>query len=100
MGCKKEELGVKYMRDYLSDGSVYFASCGDCGHLLVSHTNWAELPILNKQGMRWVDRCHVTYDGPIKLPEQCRCTEWVPKDNLDRIEFLAEKRGLLNGQTN
>jgi hypothetical protein len=77
------------MKDYL-DGTGNWLKCGNCDHAQVSHTTW-----LTKHPLEWISRCAVTHNGPIKLPEQCRCDEWVPKDNLDRIEFLAKKRHLV-----
>ena len=82
------------MKEYL-DGRHHWDLCANCGHLQVSHTNWDLLPLSKAPELKWVSRCKVTHDGPIKLPAQCTCTEWVPKDNLDRIEFLAEKRSLV-----
>jgi hypothetical protein len=78
------------MRDYL-DGSWNFSKCGNCDHNQVSHTNWSS----GAKNLVWVKRCKVTHDGFTILPHQCQCKQWVPKDNLDRIEYLAEQRGLL-----
>jgi len=78
-------------RDYL-DGSWNWDICGNCKHHHLSHTNWSEV---GSGKLEWVERCRVTHYGPSKLEKQCSCTEWVPKDNLDLIEFLAEKRNLV-----
>jgi hypothetical protein len=75
----------------------YSSPCGNCKHGIFSHAEWPDfIDEIDTDNLIWVARCKVTNDGPIKLPEQCRCTEWVPKDNLDLVEFLAEKRNLIN----
>lgn len=74
------------MKDYFR----WHNRCGDCKHKLLDHiktgsfvgtVNSNKIPkkFLNEFG-------HCQY---------CECREWVPKDNLDRVEYLVEKRKLI-----
>lgn len=55
--------------------------CGDCHHTHLSHVEGS--------------RCIASYgtDGEHLL--MCGCEEYIPEDNLDYIEWLAKKKGIL-----
>lgn len=81
------------MRDYVT----LLEKCGDCDHIAMSHISNFKMDMydIRLEKIIWNERCHVTHDGPIKLAEQCRCNHFVPKDNLERIEWLAKERNLI-----
>lgn len=53
--------------------------CRECGHFRFLHC----------EEQAWAGRCDPQNDYG------CDCKEYVPEDNLDYVEWLAEKRGLL-----
>jgi hypothetical protein len=65
--------------------------CGNCGHYVMYHSNWdigVNVDFVNR--IQWKDKCECKWQST-----DCTCIEWVPKDNLDQIEFLAAKRNLV-----
>jgi hypothetical protein len=79
-------LWYNRMREFLK----WSSPCGDCEHQLVDHIETGSY-------IGTIDANNI----PLKFKSEfcgcgrCKCKEWVPKDNLDRIEFLAEKRKLI-----
>lgn len=51
--------------------------CGECNHPRFVHFN---------------DKCMATFNNTLIL---CGCIEFVPLDNLDYVEWLAKKKGLI-----
>ena len=54
-------------------------SCRKCKHIRLSHLR---------------GKCIATC-GTTEKMDICKCKEFVPEDNLDYVEYLAEKRGLI-----
>lgn len=60
--------------------------CGDCSHQMIAHTMWPHPESWDEllKQYKWAPRCSV-----------CQCTKWIPQNNLDRIEYLAQEKGLV-----
>jgi hypothetical protein len=71
-----DEKLTKQIIDRIVDFSKY---CRKCKHVRLSHLKGTCLAI-----------CGTTEEFVL-----CGCEEFVPEDNLDYIEWLAKKRGLI-----
>ena len=54
--------------------------CRDCKHIRLSHVEGSHC---------------IAANGNQEQFGLCQCKEFVPEDNLDYIEWLAKKRGLI-----
>lgn len=57
-----------------------FEKCRTCDHYSLSHTDERYLK----------SYCHMVYDE-VQKHNPCRCSEFLPKDNLEFLEYLYEK---------
>ena len=73
----KQEKRSKKIIDKIIEFSKH---CRKCKHIRLSHMEGS--------------RC-ISANGTTEQLIPCTCTEWLPEDNLDYIEWLARKRGFI-----
>jgi hypothetical protein len=67
--------------------------CRECHHKRLFHLGSAAA----KKGEKYL---HGNCNMILKMGGFCSCLEWMPKDNLDYIELLAKRKGLIPDEEN